>query len=85
MSVAEIWCGEQLVGFTLKPGLLTFTLTFRNLNGTPERICFNGSEVTVTAAVFGSTVIAERTTSLPRLNAPVTAGTTIDRPKGAPL
>ena len=39
----------------------------------------------MTAAVLGSTVIAERTTMLPRLNGPATAGVTTARPKGAPL
>src|SRR6202041_1219718 len=33
----------------------------------------------------GLTVIAERTTTVPRLNGPASAGTTTDRPNGAPL
>ena len=38
----------------------------------------------VTWAVWGSTSILERTTTLPRLKGPATAGVTIDRPNGAP-
>ena len=36
-------------------------------------------------AVVGSTLIVARVTTLPRLNGPATAGTTIDSPYGAPL
>ena len=44
----------------------------------------NGSLVIVTSAVCGSTSIFERTTTLPRLNGPATAGVTTSRPNGAP-
>jgi len=82
VSVAEICCGEQFVGLSMNPGLLRLTLTVRTRSGTPSMICGRGSEVAVTAAVFGSMSITERTTTLPRLNALEVAGVTTDRPKG---
>ncbi len=57
----------------------------------PSSSVGNGSEVTVNAAVSGLTLIAERTTTVPlpvvpaSVYGPAFAGTTIDRPYGAPL
>ena len=51
----------------------------------PCKILGNGSLVTVTCEVCGSTLTAARTTTVPKLNGPATAGTTMLNPNGAPL
>ena len=76
--------GLQLVGLYSKLGRLTVTLICLSWAGTPLTNVGKGSLVIVTAAVWGSTLMLERTTTLPRLNGPATAGVTIDRPNGAP-
>jgi len=75
----------QLVGFVMNPALLMSTAIERSLSGMPWSIDGRSSEVIVRWASFGSTAIAARTTTVPRLNGPATAGTTIERPNGAPL
>ena len=67
VSFAETCCAVQSVGLSMNSGLFTTTFTLRSRSGTPSLSCGRGSEVAVTAAVLGSTVIAERTTMLPRL------------------
>ena len=75
----------QLVGLNMNPARSIVTFTVFSRSGTPLRICGNGSLVTVTCEVTGLTLIAARSMTLPRLNGPATAGTTTDRPNGAPL
>jgi hypothetical protein len=82
----------QLVGLNVKPGRLIVTLTVRMSAGMPLcspstllTNCGRGSETTVICAVCGSMRIELRTTTLPRLKGPATAGTTIERPNGPPL
>jgi hypothetical protein len=58
----------------VKAGRSTVTLTVRICSGTPSRIVGNGSLTAVTCAVVGSTYRAWRTTTVPRLNGPATAG-----------
>ncbi len=43
-----------------------------------------GSVVMVTAAVFGSTLIRERTSTMPRSNGPAFASVATSSPNGAP-
>ena len=74
----------QLVGLSRKPCLLMSRSRPANAAVCPCKIV-GRTLVTVTRAVYGSTVIVARVTTLPRLNGPATAGTTIDRPNGAPL
>src|ERR1700686_3988303 len=80
--VAVTCLAAQLVGLKMKAGRLTSTLTLRNLNRTPSWICGRGSELTVNCPVLELTATEARTTTLPRLKGPATAGTTIDRPNG---
>src|SRR5450830_1113300 len=68
--------GEQFVGLNMNPGRSMVTLTVLICKGIPSRIRGNGSDVTVICAVCGSTLIAARTITFPRLNGPATAGTT---------
>src|ERR1700682_164825 len=81
--LASIASELQFVG--LKKNRSIVRLTVRTRNGTPSTLGGNGSIATLTAAVCGSTLIAPRTTMLPRLNGPTRAGTTTERPNGAPL
>ena len=74
----------QLVGLIRKPCLLICTVMPFKRSGMPLKIV-GSTLVTVTRAVYWSTLIVARVTTLPRLNGPATAGTTIDRPNGAPL
>src|SRR5271166_1232351 len=83
--VPLIDCESQLVGLNMNSGRLTSTSIVFSLNGTPSMLCGSGSLVTVSCAVLGFTLIVERTTTLPRSNGPAFAGTTIERPNGAPL
>ena len=74
----------QLVGFDMKPCLLTVTVILRILIGTPLTI--RGSVVpTITCPVYCWTLIVARVTTVPRLKGPATAGTAIERPNGALL
>ncbi len=73
------------VGLNMKPGRSIASAIERIRSGTPLTTCGNGSESTVSAAVARSTSIAARTTTSPRSNGPAFAGTTIERPYGAPL
>ena len=66
--------GSQLGGVEHEPRPVDVTFTVRTSSGMPCRIVGNGSLVTVICAVCGSTLIAARTTTLPRLNGPATAG-----------
>ena len=75
----------QFVGLNMKFGRSTVMLTERICNGIPCRIIGNGSETIRNAVVCLSTLIAARTTTVPRSNGPAIAGTTIDNPNGAPL
>ena len=81
---AVICFASQLVGLNMNPARVIATLTVWIRSGIPSTICGSGSLVTVSALVLGSTLMAERTTTLPRLNGPATAGTTMLRPNGAP-
>ena len=69
----------------MNPGRLTSTLILRSRSCTPSTNCGNGSETIVSAAVVGFTAIDALTTTVPRLNGPATAGTTMLNPNGAPL
>ena len=75
----------------MNPGRLIVTFTRRSCNGIPSSSVGNGSAVTVNAEVSGLTLIAERFTTVPlpvvpaSVYGPAFAGTTIDRPYGAPL
>src|SRR5205823_9640688 len=64
-------------------GRLTATLTLLSRIGTPPTIV--GSVLAaLTRAVCGSTLMAARVTTVPRLNGPATAAIGIDRPNGPP-
>src|ERR1700682_3846940 len=69
----------------MNPGRSTVTLTVVICSGMPCRIEGNGPLVIVICEVWGSTLIAERTTTVPRLNGPASAKTTTESPNGAPL
>ena len=75
--------GLQLVGLNSKPGRSMITLICPSCSGMPLSSVGIGSLVIVTDALFGSTLIAERTITFPRSNGPATAGATIERPYGA--
>ena len=83
-SVPVMLCGAQLVGFRMNPGRLISVFTVLSRNWTPSFDCGNGSVMTVTWAVDGLIRILARMTSLPRLNGPAFAGTTMLKPNGAP-
>ena len=82
--------GLQLVGLNSKPGRSTVTFMRWSWRGITDGdlpipwTIVGRVLVMVTAAVCGSTLICESTTTFPRLNGPATAGVTIDRPNGAP-
>ena len=80
MIVAEIWNGWHEVGLIMKSGRLRFRLIVLIRNGTPSRIVGNGSETAVTWASVGLISSAWRTTTVPRLYGPATAGTTVASP-----
>ena len=82
---APIALGSQLVGLNMNSGRSTVTLTVFRRNGTPSLLCGRPFVVIVIADVCGSMLIAERTITVPRSNGPAFAGTTIERPNGAPL
>ena len=69
----------------MNPGRSIVTFTVLHLQRDASRIVGNGSLTTVICAVCGSTLTAARTTIVPRLNGPATAGTTMISPNGAPL
>ncbi len=77
--------GAQLVGLNMNLDRSMTTLTALTSSGMPCKIVGSGSLVIVICAVCGSALIVARTATLPRLNGPATAGTTISRPNGAPL
>ena len=79
VSVDSVASAPQLVGLSRKRGLLVATVKPFSRTGTPLTIVCTAPE-TITRAVCGSTLIVARVTTLPRLNGPATAGTTIDRP-----
>ncbi len=74
----------QLVGLIRNPCLLMLTTMCFKRRGMPPTIV-GRVLVAVTRAVYGLTVSVPRVTTLPRLNGPATAGTTIESPNGAPL
>ncbi len=80
LNVDVVFIGVvQLVGFSRKPCLLTFTTIVFSRTGMPLTIL--GSTLSaITCAVDGLTVIVARVTTVPRLNGPATAGTLIDSP-----
>src|SRR5437660_607411 len=98
VKVSVIASGLQLVGLNWKAGRSTVTLICLSCVGLPCTNVGKGSLVIVTAAVLGSTLIVERTVTLPRLNVgkpapwapwqlgqePATAGVTTVIPNGAP-
>jgi len=67
-------CWLQLVGLNMNPGRSIVTLTVLIRSGTPSTCCGSGSLVVVICEVTGLMPIAARTTTLPRLNGPATAG-----------
>src|SRR5205807_4295 len=84
VSVESVVSAPQFVGFSRKLGRLTATLRFLSRNGTPLTIV-GRLLVAITRPLYGSTLIAARVTTVPRLKGPATAGTGTDRPYGAPL
>src|SRR5580700_1034318 len=73
-AVPENDCGLQFVGLNMNSGRSITALIVRRSVGMPSRIDGSGSVVTVSCAVCGSTLIAERTTIVPRLNGPAITG-----------
>ena len=83
LSVESVASGPQLVGLNRKLERLIATLRPFSRSGTPLKIV--GSVlVAITRPVCGSTLIAARVTSVPRLNGPAAALIGIDSPKGEP-
>jgi hypothetical protein len=75
---------EQLVGLTMNPARSIATSTLRIRSGIPPTTCGKGAETIVTCASVLSICNTARVATVPRLNGPATAGTTIDSPNGAP-
>lgn len=74
---------SQLVGLKRKSGRSTVTAISRSRSGTP--FTTRGSEApTTTRPLYGSTPTVARVTTSPKANGPASAGTTIERPNGAP-
>ena len=84
VSTLSLASAPQLVGLYRKFGRLTVTLTFFKRTGTPLTIVVSGLLAAMTRDVSGSTPIATRVTTVPRLNGPAAARTGIESPNGAP-
>ena len=80
VSVAVSSVALQEVGLIMNPGRSSVTSTRRSLSGMPSRIVGSGSETTVTCAFVGLIWIDWRTTTVPRLSGPATAGVTTASP-----
>src|SRR4051794_32821255 len=83
-SVAPTASGSQLVGLKMKFGRSIATVTVRSRSGIPWRIVGSDGVSIVRCESTGSTLIAARTTTVPRSNGPATAWITMTRPNGPP-
>src|SRR5271170_2561311 len=87
VSVLDVGCGSQLVGFNVNPVLSMLTLTSRTWVTIPSMIVGIGSlpvRSMLTCAGYGLTFRPKWITTVPRWNGPITAELTDTTESGTP-